>query len=256
MLENMSRRETDGHFVTLFGDLDVSSMRLRLESRRLYMVLSVFMTAIVIAGFWVPYFGPLLRGAASRPWLIHLHGIVFVGGMALLLVQVLLVSQGRIQQHRALGKIGIVYGSLVVVVGVVVAISAPILHLENGEWSMDRAAGFLAIGLRAIAVFGGFFAAAMLFQKKSENHKRFILLATVALLYAPAGRLVNVETPLFLVVWLSPVLLAMGHDFFTRRRVDPTLITGLVVLIAGFTPILLSQSQSVRIGRFILAFFM
>jgi len=252
----MSRRETDGHFVTLFGDLDVSSMRPRLESRRLYMGLSVFMTAIVIVGFWAPYFGPLLRGAASRPWLIHLHGMVFVGWMALLLVQVLLVSQGRIQQHRALGKIGIVYGSLVVIVGVVVTISAPILHLENGEWPIDRAAGFLAIGLRAIAVFGCFFVAAMLFRRKPESHKRLILLATVALLYAPAGRLVNVETPLFLVVWLSPVLLAMGHDFFTRRRIDRTFLIGLVVLIAGLTPILLSPSESVRMGRSILGIFM
>jgi uncharacterized membrane protein len=219
------------------------------------MGLSVFMTAIVIIGFWAPYFGPLLRGAASRPWWIHLHGIVFVGWMLLLLGQVLLASQGRIQQHRFLGKIGIVYGSLVVIVGVVVAISASILHLENGDWSIDRAAGFLAIGLRAIAVFGGFFAAAMLFRRKPDNHKRLILLATVALLYAPAGRLVNVETPLFLIVWLSPLLLAMGHDFFTRRRVDPTFIIGLVVLIAGFTPILLSQSESVRIGRSILGIF-
>jgi hypothetical protein len=51
------------------------------------MVLSVFITAIVIAGFRGPYFGPLLRSAASRPWLIHIRGIVFVGWMALVLVK-------------------------------------------------------------------------------------------------------------------------------------------------------------------------
>jgi hypothetical protein len=107
-----------------------------------------------------------------------------------------------------------------------------------------------------LASFGGFFAAAMLNRRKPESHKRLILLATVALLYAPAGRLVNVETPLFLVVWLSPVLLTMGHDFFVRRRVDPTFIIGPIVLIAGLTPLLLSQSESVRIGRYILGIFM
>ena len=46
------------------------------------------------------YFGPLLRGDIARPLVIQIHGIVFVGWMALLLVQVVVVYRGRTRLHR------------------------------------------------------------------------------------------------------------------------------------------------------------
>jgi hypothetical protein len=216
------------------------------------------MTAVVIAGFWSPYFAPLLHGTASRQWLIHLHGIVFMGWMVLLFAQVLSIYLGRVQQHQTIGNIGIAYGFLVVISGVVVAFAAPLLHLKNGEWQMDRAAAFLLISLRAIAVFGGFFGAGIAYKRKPETHKRLILLATVALLFAPVGRLINpVQAPtLFLVVWFCPLLITMGRDAITQRRVHLTFIIGVFVLLAGFSPVLLSESEGyLRIGRLLLRIF-
>jgi hypothetical protein len=105
------------------------------KPRRFYSAITVFMIAIVLKGFWPSYFGPLLRGVAARPWVIHLHGIVFIGWMALLLTQVVLVSLGRTAVHRKIGTAGMIYGCLVVVMGLVVGFAAPILHLANGEWN-------------------------------------------------------------------------------------------------------------------------
>lgn len=231
----------------------VSPVRTEARSRWFYSGMTVFMIALVIAGFWPSYFGPLFRGTAPRHWTIHLHSAVFVGWMALLLIEVLLVAMGRVRQHRAVGNIGMVYGCLVFITGVIAAFWGPVLHVRNGEWSVDRAAGFLLISLRAITVFGGFFLAAMAYRRKPEIHKRLILLATVALLFAPVGRL---NSPAFLVLWLGPVLIAMLHDRLKRERVHRTFVIGLVVLIVGFTPIVLRGESYLRVGRALLRIFL
>jgi len=213
------------------------------------------MTALVITGFWQSYYGPLLRGAASRPWLLHLHGAIFIGWMVLLLTQVALVATGRIAAHRKLGNFGIGYGVIVWIMGVVVSFAAPLLHLAAGEWDLDRAAGFLIIPLGDMVMFGGFFAAAILYRRKREIHKRLILLATVALLFAAIGRLSWLlgQGPVALLAWLSPLLVAIGYDGVVNRRLHPTYAIGLVILVIGFTRLLLVQSESwLRIGRALL----
>jgi hypothetical protein len=225
--------------------------------RPFYMGITGFMILMVLVGFWPSYFGPLLRGAAVRPWVIDLHGAVFMGWMALLLTQVALAASRRIQAHRKLGSFGIAYGFGVLLMGLVVGFAAPVMHLSAGEWPMDRAAGFLLITLGDMTLFGGFFVAAMLYRRRPEIHKRLILLATVALLFAAAGRMTFISSrPLALLVWLSPVFIAIGYDGLTRRRVHPSYLIGLPILFIGAMRILFTQSEAwLRIGRKLIALF-
>lgn len=221
---------------------------------RFYAWMAVLMTAIVLGGFWPSYYGPLLRGAASRPWVLHVHGAIFMGWMVLLMTQVALVVSGRTATHRKLGTFGIGYGILVFVMGLVVSFAAPLLHLAAGEWKMDEAAGFLIIPLGDMVLFGGFFGAAILYRRKPEIHKRLILLATVALLFAAIGRLSFVlgRGPIALLAWLSPLLVAMSYDGISRR-VHRTYVIGLVILVIGFTRVLFTESEWwLRIGRALL----
>ena len=71
---------------------------------RFYAWMAVLMTAIVLGGFWPSYYGPLLRGAASRPWVLHVHGAIFMGWMVLLMTQVALVVSGRTAAHRNVNR--------------------------------------------------------------------------------------------------------------------------------------------------------
>jgi len=222
---------------------------------RFYVYMAVLMTAIVLGGFWPSYYGPLLRGAASRPWVLHVHGAIFMGWMVLLMTQVALVVTGRTAAHRKLGRFGIGYGVLVFVMGLVVSFAAPLLHLAAGEWPMDQAAGFLIIPLGDMVLFGGFFGAAIVYRRKPEIHKRLIVLATVALLFAAIGRLSFVlgRGPIALLAWLSPLLVAMGYDGVVSRRVHRTYVIGLVLLLIGFTRVLFTESEWwLRIGRALL----
>jgi hypothetical protein len=210
----------------------------------------------VVVGFWATYFGPMLRGVVARPWVIQLHGAIYVGWLLLLLAQVALVAKRRVAAHRQLGAFGIYYGWLVFIMGVVVSFAAPLMRVKSGEATLDEAAGFMIIPLGDMVLFGGFFAAAVRYRWKPEVHKRLILLANVALLFAAIGRLGLGPGPLALGIWLSPVLLGIAYDAVTTKRVHPTYLLGLAVLLIGFGRIFLRQSEWwLPIGRTLLRSF-
>jgi hypothetical protein len=105
-----------------------------------------------------------------------------------------------------------------------------------------------------MTLFGSFFIGAMIYRRKPEVHKRLIVLATVALLFAAVGRMAFITfQPLLLVLWLSPVLAGMVYDFVIRRKVHMTYLVGLMWLLIGFTRVFFTESEGwLRIGRALL----
>jgi hypothetical protein len=226
------------------------------QRRGFYVAMALLMSAIVLAGFWPSYYGPLLRGDASRPWVIHIHGIVFIGWMVLLFAQVGLVATGNTKAHKKVGNIGIAYGGLVVTMGLIVGFASPVFHVKAGDWSRDQAAGFLLVILGDMVLFGTFFAASMIYRRKPEIHKRLIVLATTALLFAAVGRMDFISGPAAGAVWLSPVLIAIAYDGLVLRRVYKTYMVGVLILIVGGSRIFFTESEGwLRIGRALLGIF-
>ena len=224
---------------------------------RFYVGMAAFMSLIVLAGFWPTYFGQFLNGIPSRPWVVHLHGMIFTGWMVLLITQVILAATGKTQAHRTLGTFGIAYGFLVLAMGVVISIAAPVLHVVAGEQTIDAASGFVIIPLGDMVLYAGFFIPAVIYRRRPEIHKRLMLLATTALLFAAAGRMSNfIPMPLAVLIWVSPVLLGMAYDKWSRRKVHPLYFIGLVILLVGFFRIFLVESEAwLPIGRAIIRAF-
>lgn len=216
----------------------------------MFLALTVLMYGFVLIGFW-PYWRT--GGAASppRPWLVHLHAAVFTGWMALLLAQVLLVRQRQIHRHRRLGQAGIYYGALVFLMGLAVTAVAPAVHLLRREWTLDQAAAFVIYPAGDMVLFGTLFGAAVYYRKRPEIHKRCMLLATIALMFAPVARWVGGAGPLaLLAVWLSPALIAIAADWYRQRRVHPALLIGTAWLVLGFARVAFENSPGwLTIGR-------
>src|SRR6185295_7660896 len=108
MTENWIQKKAPPSFNS-FGFADESELRMSTVSvstfarPRFYLGIAAFMSLMVLVGFWPTYFGHLLSsGIPDRPWVVHLHGLVFVGWMVLLMAQVILVATGRTQAHRRL----------------------------------------------------------------------------------------------------------------------------------------------------------
>jgi hypothetical protein len=85
----------------------------------------------------------MLLGDIDRPAVILVHGVIFVGWMALLMAQVMFAAAGRIDLHRRISRYGITYGWLVLAIGLIVGPAASVIHIRAGEWKRDRGAGFL-----------------------------------------------------------------------------------------------------------------
>ena len=243
-----------GHVVgdarALLRDQVMSAQR---RSHQFYIGLTLFLIATVVVGFWPSYFGTLLSGGVARPMVMHVHGAIFTGWMALLFLQVGLAATGRVRTHRRVGTFGIWYGAAVFVMGVIATFAAPVIHVRAGEWPVDQAAGFLILPIGDMILFGGFFGAAVKFRSKPEIHKRLIVAATVALAFAAVARM-NFSLPIFFALWMAPLAALAAFDFLSAGRIHKVTAICIAVMVIAFPRVLLVENESwVTIGRALLA---
>jgi MFS family permease len=230
---------------------DHTITRLR-RSHQFFVGLTLFLIATVVTGFWPSYFGTLFSGGATRPLVMHVHGAIFTGWMALLFLQVGLAATGRVRAHRRLGTFGIGYGAAVFVMGVIATFAAPVIHVHNGDWTAERAAGFLILPIGDMILFGGFFGAAVKYRSKPELHKRLIIAATVALAFAAVAR-TDFAPPIFLLIWMAPMAALAAFDFYSTGRIHAVTAISTGVMALAFVRVLFMQSEAwLVVGRALL----
>jgi len=195
--------------------------------RVLYMGLSVVMALIAIVGFWPRYFGPLVLGTLVQPLLIHIHATVFTGWLVLFFLQAYFAATKRIQLHMTLGRLGIWYGLLLIVVGLTTGM------VRAAAAPPAQAPRLLYVSVADMAMFGGFFAAAIWFRKKPKVHRPAMVVAATALLVAAVGRMTFLPPngAIRLAIWSLPILIAMAFEFRKTGRVHPIYFLGLGVFV-------------------------
>lgn len=192
------------------------------------MVITVFVgfapTFYLRAGFGSPPSTPLLQ----------LHGILFSAWMLLFLTQTLLIANGSTALHRRLGFGGAMLAVTLLVVGVMTAITAA--KLGRGPPGVDPMR-FLAIPLTAILVFATTVGAALYFRRRSEFHKRLMLVATIGILTPAIARMLMQwglgasAPPLGFVltdVFFVPCLIV---DKLRYGRIHPAFLWGIGLLM-------------------------
>jgi FtsH-binding integral membrane protein len=199
--------------------------------------LCLLAAVLVIAGFWPSYFGPLLRGSGSKPWFIHLHAALFLGWIALVVAQAHFAASGRMALHIKTGRIGFLYGVGIVASGVGLSLYL-FAHLAATEGYGALRVPLLA-ALTDMTAFSIFLTGAWVTRRRPDRHRRFILLATNALIIAGVARLFGgtasvafADVAPMLGVWLSPVWIAMARDALRERRVHGVYVFGVCVLCA------------------------
>jgi len=218
---------------------------------RFFVGMSVAAAVTVFAGFARTYYLKSLFPTPSFPLLFHVHGALFTAWMLLLVLQVCLAASGRMALHRRAGVIG---GLLVVpmlVSGSLAAIAtargeAPIsAAVRRGETTL--AVGALAlppleamvVPLTTMLLFGVFAGAGLACRRRSDVHKRFMLLATIAMLPAAIGRamsrLFGVNRPaLFFGAVIFFLLAIVIYDRRRLGRVHPVTLWGGLALMLSF----------------------
>ena len=151
---------------------------------------SVLLAAVVLGFgrtfFFKPWF-PEARELAPPESFFFFHGIASAAWFALLIVQAALVSSGNVRRHRQLGQYGVALAGAVVVLGVyggLVAAGRPGGFIGVPVPSLQ----FLVVPLAAISLFAVFVALAIARRSDSQSHKRYMLLASIAMIEAAVAR--------------------------------------------------------------------
>jgi hypothetical protein len=180
--------------------------------------------------------------------LLHLHGALFFAWVLFLLLQTALAANGQLDHHRAWGLVGISLATAMVFMGWAAALNSLSIALAAGYG--DSALAFFIVPVSGITLFAGFIVAAIANIRRPQAHKRLMMLATIALLQAPMGRVFFVlvigggpglrpglgqPAAVFdaLIPNLSAELLIVAgivYDWRTRGRPHPVWLVGAAVM--------------------------
>jgi hypothetical protein len=198
--------------------------------------MTIALLATVIAGFGPSYyFSSVSRSTAVLTPALHVHGAVFTTWMLLLVVQSTLIAAGRVDLHRQLGVAGAVLGACMMVLAAYVAIT----RFRGGFLTLGPefpAGMLLAIALATVVVFPVLFGSALVLRRRTDFHKRLVLLATLELVIAAVARLPVINSlgpPAFFSVTDLFVVALVLYDFSTRGRIHPATLWGGLFLIAS-----------------------
>ena len=217
---------------------------------RYFVGLAALCAAIAILGFGPTYWMQLPAGTFVGSPLVHLHGLLFTAWTLFFISQAALIANRSYPSHRAWGLVGIALASAMLFTGVAVAIGGLQARIDGGHAEAGRA--FVIVPLSAILLFAAFITAALVNRRRSDWHKRFMLVGTAALLNAAIARFFflaatgggpgmrpGLGPPRPPEFALMPglladgvIVLAMLFDWRTRGRPHPAYLWGLGITLA------------------------
>ncbi len=218
MATGLSRHQSDRRFDKLF-----------------FSGMAVLILASVFVGFARTYY---LAGVFKAPLpnlLVHIHGAVFSCWILLLIAQTSLVAAGRVDLHGRLGLLGFALACLVVILGLLAATDSLVRHFAPGEAGM-RVRAFYTVTLTTMLAFSTLIYFAFRNRFNPAAHKRFILIATIAILDAAFVRWPvpaqwwGLRAASFLCT-IPLLLLIMGYDYWSRGKVHRATIWASVFVV-------------------------
>jgi hypothetical protein len=217
----------------------------RTETRRgsFYVWMSVVFVLTALLGFLPTYFAPLAAGQFRANPVVHMHGIAYFGWTLFAVVQASLIPARRVALHRALGLVGISMATVLVMLGLIASLNALQFGIAAGY--ERESLKFLIVPISILIPFVVFIVLGIANTRRPELHRRFMLLATIALLNAPIARPLLVwvwpvvppaQPPVWINVpacWLSYLLIlpAMYRDWRVLGRPHSVYLVALPVLV-------------------------
>lgn len=215
----------------------------RNPTRGLYVCVALAAIAIMFAGFARTFYLKSLFGTPALSLLLHVHGLVMTSWFVLFLIQAWLVSSGNVRLHRKLGVFGACLAVLVVALGTTVAIHGVSLgRAPPGPPPLV----FLIIPLGDMLVFAVLIGSALGLRRRSDFHRRLMLLASVSLLTAAITRIpldVLQGVPNNFAVTILVVLACVAWDTVRNRRLHPAFGWGASLIIVSW-PLRLMLSRT------------
>jgi len=195
--------------------------------------MSIAMLITVFAGFARTYYLAGVFRAPLPSLIIHIHGAAFTCWILLLVTQTSLVAADRTCIHRKLGIAGFLLACAMLILGVMAG--------TNNLLRAHDVAGrdpkmFYIVPLTDMLLFGTFIYFAFRERLNPPAHKRYIFLATTALLVAAIARLpfafLSRKNPMDGAASDLFLLALIGYDLWSTRKVHRVTLWSGIFLAA------------------------
>jgi uncharacterized membrane protein YozB (DUF420 family) len=211
----------------------------RTRDRRFFTGMAIAAAVTAFIGFAPSYYLSGAFGGRPLTTLVHVHGAVATAWMLLFLTQTSLIAARRTDLHRRLGVAGALLAVLLLVVGYLTAVEAARRGVTPPGGPPPLA--FLAVPLGTLVVFAILVGTGLAQRRRSETHKRLMLLATISIMTPAIARM--------RYIWEAGPLLPIGgtclfvvaclvYDRLAHGRVHPAFLWGgifvMVTLPARF----------------------
>jgi hypothetical protein len=221
---------------------------------RFFLAMSVLLLFILLVGFSRTLYLRLFFEVPPIPAYLHVHGATVTAWFVWLVVQASLVNVNRIDVHRRIGMLGAVIGVAVIPAGLMATLQF-VPRLPEIGLPFEQAPWFVTwivwVNFHMLLGFVAFLTAALMLRRRTDIHKRLMLLATISLM-PPAlariaqnlGWMLERETTFVTTTWLLLLVPILIYDLATTRRVhSATAIGGLCFLLVVFGPILIAGTD-------------
>lgn len=154
------------------------------SEERFFLMMAIMMSAIIVAGFALNL--ALGRSTFAVPAIYHVHAFVFFGWVVIYLAQNALIASGNRTMHRRLGWLAALWVPGMLVLGVTIIVIS--LRRTGGPFFFDQNE-FLFSNPLLLVCFSGLVAAAIVLRRKTDWHRRLMLVSYSILTGPGLGRL-------------------------------------------------------------------
>jgi hypothetical protein len=219
--------------------------------RRFYRWAAAVTVVVAVGGFARTYYLKTVFATPPLSALIHVHAALMTAWIALLLALVQRVAARRTDLHRRLGVAGVVLACAILVVGVATAAESARRGITVPGMTP---AIFLVLPLATVAVFAVLVAAAIAWRRRSDIHKRLMLLATLSILTPAIARIPwqafrDVGPPLFIGLTDLCILAFVAFDTARNRRLHPAFGWGTAFVLVS-QPLRIALAHTAAWERF------
>jgi len=194
-----------------------------------YVAAAILIAVVVFVGFAPSFY---LKGAfgPSRDLsrLTITHGAVMTTWYVLFLLQVTLIARRRPDLHRRVGVVGVIVAALMVTIGSMVQ-----YHSLGDDRAKMGTAHVMAASIAPFFDFAVLVGCALYLRRKTDFHKRLMLLGTLTPLGAAIGRFPFAFVREHSLLLLNSIILAcIAFDTWSYRRLHPAFLWGAIFLVA------------------------
>ncbi len=216
------------------NDRDPASAPLKGRHEHLFFAgMALLLLSTVFVGFAPSYY---LAGMVNAPLpsaVVHVHALVATCWMLLFAAQVSLISAHRVDLHRRLGVIAVPLACAMVVTGLLAGADILRRGIPPGQEHL-----LFLINIDMVLVFAVLIALAYRMRGVPPAHKRSIVIAHVALMFAsfirwPVGFLYH-NIPAAARAPYVFLLLIVLYDLWSLRRIHPVTLWASTFLVFVF----------------------